>query len=81
MSVFIFCVSVSDLFKLHDPVKTSSPIEEIVSVVNVEEENNDGKQVVSPILFDCGEEEKEEAQVQLPTIPEPQVTGHITEIM
>ncbi|CAB1440319.1 unnamed protein product [Pleuronectes platessa] len=72
---------VSDLFKLHEPVKTSSPIEEIVSAVNVEEEKNDGKQVVSPILFDCGEEEKEEAQVQPPTIQEPQVNGHVTEII
>ncbi|XP_062235839.1 uncharacterized protein si:ch211-161h7.4 [Platichthys flesus] len=72
---------VSDLFKLHEPVKTSSPIEEIVSAVYVEEEKNDGKQVVSPILFDCGEEEKEEAQVQPPTIQEPQVNGHVTEII
>ncbi|XP_060949863.1 claspin [Limanda limanda] len=72
---------VSDLFKLHEPVKTSSPIEEIVSVVNVEEEKNDGKQSVSPILFDCGEEEKEEAQVQPPTLQEPQVNGHVPEII
>ncbi|XP_034998814.2 muscle M-line assembly protein unc-89 [Hippoglossus stenolepis] len=72
---------VSDLFKLHEPVKTSSPIDKIVSVVDVEEENNDGKQVVSPILFDCGEEEKEEAQMQPPTIQEPQVNGHVTEII
>ncbi|XP_019943435.2 nucleolar protein dao-5 isoform X1 [Paralichthys olivaceus] len=70
----------SDIFKLHEPVKTSSPIEEIINVVDVEEDN-DGKQVVSPILFDCEEERREEAKIQPPTVQEPQVKGHETEII
>ncbi|XP_044031705.1 uncharacterized protein si:ch211-161h7.4 isoform X2 [Siniperca chuatsi] len=55
-------------FKAHGPVKTSSPIEENMVVQDVEELENEKDQVVSPILFACEDEGKEEAKTEpLPT--------------
>ncbi|KAM6908115.1 uncharacterized protein PEZ65_016426 [Lycodopsis pacificus] len=63
-------------FKAHMPVKTSSPIE--VNVV-VEELDNKKDQVVSPILFPCEEEGKEEAKTEPLLIQDPQRNGQGTE--
>ncbi|XP_031706442.1 uncharacterized protein LOC116385269 [Anarrhichthys ocellatus] len=63
-------------FKAHMPVKMSSPIE--VNVV-VEELDNKKDQVVSPILFACEDEGKEEAKTEPLLIQDPQHNGHGTE--
>ncbi|KAK9527723.1 hypothetical protein VZT92_014259 [Zoarces viviparus] len=63
-------------FKAHMPVTTSSPIE--VNVV-VDELDNKKVQVVSPILFACEDEGKEEAKSEPLLIQDPQRTGHGTE--
>ncbi|GAA6214990.1 microtubule-associated protein 1B-like [Lates japonicus] len=65
-------------FKVHEPVKTSSPIEENAVVHGVEEEDGE-KKVVSPILFDCEDEGKEEAKMEPLTIQKPHCNGHVTE--
>ncbi|XP_037312326.2 protein piccolo [Pungitius pungitius] len=64
-------------FKAHMPVKTSSPIEE--KMVVVEELDNEKHHVVSPILFACGDEGEEEAKTEPLLLQEPQCNGHGTE--
>ncbi|XP_078136850.1 uncharacterized protein LOC144537203 [Sander vitreus] len=63
-------------FKAHRPVKTSSPIEE--NMVVVELDNEKGR-VVSPLLFACEDEGKEEAKTEPLLIQNPQCNGHVTE--
>ncbi|XP_034717628.1 uncharacterized protein si:ch211-161h7.4 [Etheostoma cragini] len=63
-------------FKAHRPVKTSSPIEENMVV---EELDNEKSQVVSPLLFACEDEGKEEAKTETPLIQNPQCNGHVIE--
>ncbi|XP_032359544.1 uncharacterized protein si:ch211-161h7.4 isoform X2 [Etheostoma spectabile] len=61
-------------FKAHRPVKTSSPIEENMVV---EELDNEKSQVVSPLLFACEDEGKEEAKTETLLIPNPQCNGDV----
>ncbi|XP_040921200.1 enolase-phosphatase E1 isoform X2 [Toxotes jaculatrix] len=65
--------------KVHKPVKTSSPIEKDVVVEGEEEEDKGRNRAVSPILFDCEDEDKEEANTEPLTIKEPRVNGHATD--
>ena len=76
-------VLVADLdvpFKAHGPVKTSSPIDENMVVKRVEEPDDERDRTVSPLLFVCGDEEKEDADTAEPRpIQEPQCNGHAAE--
>uniref|UniRef100_A0A8C9YXJ1 Mif2/CENP-C cupin domain-containing protein n=1 Tax=Sander lucioperca TaxID=283035 RepID=A0A8C9YXJ1_SANLU len=63
-------------FKAHRPVKTSSPIEENMVV---EELDNEKDRVVSPLLFACEDEGKEEAKTEPLLIQNPRCNGHVTE--
>ncbi|XP_038584420.1 titin homolog isoform X2 [Micropterus salmoides] len=51
-------------FKAYGPVKTSSPIELNMVVKDVEELDNEKDQDVSPILFACEDDRKEEAKTE-----------------
>ncbi|XP_042366612.1 titin isoform X2 [Plectropomus leopardus] len=62
-------------FKAHGPVKTSSPIEDNPVVEPVGEFDNEKDQAVSPLLFACEDEGKEEANAEPQTIQEPQGSG------
>lgn len=77
----LFClVADFDLpFKAHAPVKTSSPIDQNMAVEGVEELDDEKDQVVSPILFACDDEEKEEAKTEPPPTQTPKCNGHVTE--
>lgn len=82
----LFCRNVKDAafvvpdldipFKAHRPVKTSSPIEENMVV---EELDNEKDRVVSPLLFACEDEGKEEAKTEPLLIQNPRCNGHVTE--
>ncbi|XP_059182708.1 nucleolar and coiled-body phosphoprotein 1 isoform X2 [Centropristis striata] len=61
-------------FRVHGPVKTSSPIEEKLDVEHVEEH-----EVVSPVLFACEDEGTEEAKTEALPIQEPNCNGHVTQ--
>ncbi|XP_035511537.1 nucleolar protein dao-5 isoform X2 [Morone saxatilis] len=62
-------------FKAHGPVKTSSPIEEDIVVEGVEELDNEKGSIVSPILFPCDDEGKEEAKTEPSPTQTPQCNG------
>ncbi|XP_051267354.1 nucleolar protein dao-5 isoform X2 [Dicentrarchus labrax] len=66
-------------FKAHGPVKTSSPIEENIVVEGVEELDNEKDSIVSPILFPCEDEGKEETKTEPSPTQKPQCIGHATE--
>lgn len=78
--VLLFLVADLDFpFKAHGPVKTSSPIEENLVVEGVDELDNEKDHVVSPILFACEDEGKEEEKTEPPPTLKPQFDGHIQE--
>ncbi|XP_039983520.1 ankyrin repeat domain-containing protein 11 isoform X2 [Xiphias gladius] len=66
-------------FKVHGPVKTSSPVDKNGVVERIQEEDNEKKQIVSPILFDYEDEGKEEANTESPTIQKPRCNAYVTE--
>ncbi|XP_029979442.1 altered inheritance of mitochondria protein 21 isoform X2 [Sphaeramia orbicularis] len=65
-------------FKAHGPVKTSSPIEGNGVDVNKKQANKNHK-IMSPILFDCEDDGKEEAQPKPLPVQEIQQNGHTLE--
>ncbi|XP_060920810.1 titin homolog [Labrus mixtus] len=65
-------------FKMHGPVKTSSPIEENMAVERVAELDEEKDRVVSPILFACEDDEEEEAEAEHLYSQKPQREEHIT---
>lgn len=67
--MLLFCLTVLDLpFKAHRPVKTSSPIEGNGVMNGGNEVDNKKDRVVSPILFLCEDDDREEPKSEpLPT--------------
>lgn len=77
--MLLFFVADVDLpFKVHGPVKTSSPIDENMGVKGVEELDNEKDRVVSPILFVCEDDGKEEAMSG--ALPSQNSNGEITKL-
>ncbi|XP_029385162.1 uncharacterized protein LOC115061077 isoform X2 [Echeneis naucrates] len=54
------------IFNVHGPIKTSSPIDHEVVIEDIEQEDNEKKQVEPPVLFDCEDAIKEDTKIQSP---------------
>ncbi|XP_041670688.1 inner centromere protein [Cheilinus undulatus] len=63
--------------KKYVPLKTSSPIEENMAAEHAAGQDNENHRNVSPILFACEDERKDEAKREPPSSQKPQGNGHV----
>ncbi|XP_037549889.1 proteoglycan 4 [Nematolebias whitei] len=66
-------------FKAHTPVKTSSPIEQIMNKKNIKKTVDGNGSAVSPILFNCEDEAVEEPDKNPPSTQKPDFNRRVTE--